>query len=141
MRQKIIRDKYYCLNCSREIPWKGCQYHHKYCSNKCQMESKVKRIHEKNKSLFNEGKLKRHRFIKRFLRERDGNKCSICGQEPMHNDEPLVMVLDHIDGNAANNDPSNFRLVCPNCDSQLPTFKGRNMGNGRASHGMKWYEQ
>ena len=25
----------------------------------------------------------------------------------------------------------NLRLVCPNCDSQLPTFKGRNTGNGR----------
>ena len=41
------------------------------------------------------------------------------------------MILDHIDGNADNNNLINLRLVCSNCDSQLPTYKGRNKGNGR----------
>ncbi|BBH17026.1 hypothetical protein Back2_13130 [Nocardioides baekrokdamisoli] len=34
--------------------------------------------------------------------------------------------------NASNNHRDNLRLVCPNCDSQLPTFKARNRGQGRA---------
>ncbi|WIM86214.1 hypothetical protein PT015_14985 [Candidatus Mycobacterium wuenschmannii] len=25
----------------------------------------------------------------------------------------------------------NLRLICPNCDSQLPTYKARNRGSGR----------
>ena len=44
----------------------------------------------------------------------------------------LNFVLDHIDGDASNSSKDNLRLVCPNCDSQLDTFKCRNKGNGRA---------
>lgn len=32
----------------------------------------------------------------------------------------------HIDGDASNNFRDNLRLVCPNCDSQLDTYKSRN---------------
>jgi hypothetical protein len=42
------------------------------------------------------------------------------------------LVLDHVDGDASNNRRNNLRLVCPNCDSQLPTYKSRDRGNGRA---------
>jgi 5-methylcytosine-specific restriction endonuclease McrA len=42
------------------------------------------------------------------------------------------LILDHVDGNADNWELANLRLVCPNCDAQLPTFKSRNRGNGRA---------
>jgi hypothetical protein len=40
--------------------------------------------------------------------------------------------LDHTDGNPTNNRRENLRLVCPNCDSQLPTYKSRDRGNGRS---------
>lgn len=43
----------------------------------------------------------------------------------------LESVLDHIDGDATNNARENLRMVCPNCDSQLPTFKSKNRGKGR----------
>ena len=46
--------------------------------------------------------------------------------------EEGVDILDHVDGDASNNRRENLRLVCPNCDSQLPTFKARNRGNGQA---------
>lgn len=128
-----------CLYCNKDIKWKGYSTTHKYCNNTCSSKHKHQLVYEKNKELFSEGELKRRVAIKPILIEMFGNKCSICGQESQHNGKSLTMVLDHIDGNATNNIPNNLRLVCPNCDSQLPTFKAKNRGNGRAKHGLKWY--
>jgi hypothetical protein len=58
--------------------------------------------------------------------------CAICGCPATWNDTELRFVLDHIDGDASNNHRENLRLICPNCDSQLPTYKSRNRGRGRA---------
>lgn len=140
MNYKGVKDRTFkCLNCSNEIKWKGYSYNHKYCDNACQGQLKHKTIIKRDKPLFELGLLKSRNSIKPFLIERDGNKCSICDQKPIHNNKPLTMILDHIDGNATNNQPTNLRLVCPNCDTQLPTYKSKNIGNGRAAHGLKWY--
>ena len=43
-------------------------------------------------------------------------------------DKELRMVLDHINGNKCDDSPQNLRYVCPNCDSQLSTRGGKNIG-------------
>mgnify|MGYP006054887599 CR=1 FL=1 len=68
--------------------------------------------------------------VKKYWKLKYGNKCSICGLTDWQG-KPLCLILDHIDGVSNNWATTNIRLVCPNCDSQLPTFKGRNKGNGR----------
>lgn len=42
--------------------------------------------------------------------------------------------MDHIDGDAANNIRDNIRLICPNCDSQLDTFKSKNKYSTRRNY-------
>jgi len=139
MRKKKLG--YYCLECGTLNPYKGKAFTNTYCNNQCQANHTKRKWFEDNEEDFLEGKLKARSCFKKFVLKRDGNKCSICEQEPFHNGKPLTMIIDHIDGDASNNSPENFRLVCPNCDSQLPTFKARNIGNGRATKGMDWYSR
>lgn len=70
--------------------------------------------------------------IRDYIYESQDNKCSLCGVGREWNGKPINLVLDHIDGDASNNRRENLRLVCPNCDSQLPTFKSRNRGSARS---------
>ncbi len=52
--------------------------------------------------------------------------CAICNMKPIWNNKELIFRLDHIDGNNNNNVLENLRWICPNCDSQLPTYGARN---------------
>lgn len=70
------------------------------------------------------------RLVRKYLIHKHGNKCMICGLSEWRN-IIIPLVSDHIDGNSNNNEISNFRIICNNCDSILPTFKGKNRGNGR----------
>lgn len=54
-------------------------------------------------------------------------KCSICGMEPIWQGKPLVLILDHINGENTDDRLQNLRWVCPNCNMQLPTTNGRNL--------------
>lgn len=54
------------------------------------------------------------------------DRCEACGQEPTWNGQPLVLHLDHIDGDKHNWELSNLKILCPNCHTQTPTFAGRN---------------
>lgn len=69
--------------------------------------------------------------IKVLLLKDQNNKCSICGIEPMWNNKKLVFILDHIDGKSINNNYNNLRCICPNCDSQLDTYKSKNKNSTR----------
>jgi hypothetical protein len=79
----------------------------------------------------NFGRLKRRLIAGGFLR----NRCSICSLGPFWNGSELVLRPDHINGNRRDNRLENLRMVCPNCDSQLPTFAGRNKGRSSVAPG------
>lgn len=71
------------------------------------------------------------KFIKEHILNEQEHKCIICDNLNIWNNKEIVFILDHIDGNASNNLRDNLRLVCPNCDSQLDTYKSKNKQSAR----------
>ena len=71
---------------------------------------------------------------KKYFLEEQNHCCAICGMKDEWNGKQLIFILDHIDGNADNNNRDNLRLICPNCDSQLDTFKSKNKKSARAKY-------
>ena len=124
-----------CVHCGKlqkDVPnTKGL-----YCNATCQhAHARIERI-----KLWKSGKvekLPRH-IVRKWLTEEKGYSCSVCGISEWRG-KPLTLWVDHIDGDATNNRPENFQLICPNCDSQQPTFGGKNYGKGRKSRGLKPY--
>ena len=70
----------------------------------------------------------RHRLKIRVLKSgKVPYRCFACGNKGKWQGKKLSLVLDHINGVKLDHRLSNLRFVCPNCDSQLPTYKSKNI--------------
>lgn len=126
--------QYICMGCG--ILFDGGNRTRKYCSNNCQTGFRwkiiVSQIEDGNITL-------RHVNYRKYLIEKYGAKCSLCGWDKVNSTSNTVPIeLDHIDGNSENNQLTNLRLVCPNCHSLQSTYKGLNKGNGRHSRMIRY---
>lgn len=54
-------------------------------------------------------------------------ECAICQNPGTWNGSKMSLVLDHINGINDDHRLTNLRFLCPNCNSQTPTFAGKNV--------------
>ncbi len=132
--RKRIKNTSYCISCNEKLSNSST----KYCSIVCQnnhrftlyisrwkigLESGSRGINSKNIS----------KFVKRFLLEKYGKKCSKCSWSQINPTTNVVpLEINHIDGDSENNQEENLELICPNCHSLTSSFRNLNKGKGRA---------
>lgn len=63
---------------------------------------------------------------KRLIKER-GHKCECCKKEAWLG-SPIPLEIDHANGDRQDNSRKNLQLLCPNCHSLTPTYRGKNIG-------------
>jgi len=132
--KRKLRRPCFCLCCGKRIEGSGKKYF-----NLAHMRAYIaKRRREELDAADNFGGFDLG-SVRRYLIELCDNTCAICGQDKWRN-APIPMVMDHIDGNAENNKRGNLRMICPNCDAQLSTYKGKNFGRGRHLRRQRYAE-
>jgi hypothetical protein len=124
-RYKKIKKQNTCKNC-------GVYVKKVFCSQACQMTLKWLKQKEKIETTGVFDSVRAQNYTKKYLIEVNGYACMICKAIEWQG-QPIPLVLDHVDGDSTNNKVDNIRLVCANCDMQLPTYKNKNKGKGRAS--------
>lgn len=109
---------------------KSSQALRQYCKdNGIKIPDLIKRRNVDNEDIFKQNsKVAQTVLRRRYTKLYPPQRCAICGQGLIWNGERLTLILDHIDGNNRNNRLENLRWVCPNCDIQLPTSRGKNIG-------------
>lgn len=121
-----------CLNCGNTF-YASYGFSNKFCCHECSCEYKHKEAYKyflEHPEEFQRANYTPQAFKDIMLKEQD-NKCAICNNPPEWNGKKLTFILDHIDGHASNNKRENLRLICPNCDSQLDTYKSKNKNGDR----------
>jgi hypothetical protein len=52
-------------------------------------------------------------------------ECAICGIGPEWQGQPLILHVDHVNGDICDSRRQNLRFLCPNCHTQTFTYAGR----------------
>lgn len=120
----MVKKQYKCVICNNDM-----NRHNIFCSRNC---ANIHNWNIKKENIYKNNGIGNFsiKTIKKYIIDEHGYKCSICNNTEWNN-QPIPLVLDHINGRAADNNLENLRLVCGNCDMQLPTYKSKNKNSDR----------
>ena len=120
-------EKYeFCLNCGKPLT----NRQRKYCNSSCQGEyqSKMKIEAWQNGEYDGlSGQYNLSKVIRKYLLEKKGYKCELCGWGEMNPFSGTIpLEVHHKDGDYKNNDEDNLQVLCPNCHSLTDSYKSLN---------------
>ena len=112
-----------CVNCNKNF--RRRKPSQKFCSHACSNEAR-RGIAYDGSALFDKEGRRRKNY--RLLKDLFGEFCAMegCPVSSNWNGQPLVLHVDHINGDNSDNVITNLRFLCPNCHTQTPTYAGRN---------------
>lgn len=118
-----------CQGCDVELKGAGrC-----FCSNACQQSHQRLQFIQAWKAGNVSGQvgMSISRHVRAYLVERCEGCCERCGCHSWRS-APVLLQVDHRDGDHTNCCEANLWMICPNCHAQQPTSGSRNRGRGRS---------
>lgn len=129
IRSVLIQQKNYCITCKKETVRKNA----KFCSSKCHHIYKWNEF----KKQVEHDEIVSHRRLRKYLLEKE-HACFMCGIDKWLG-KPILLILDHKDGDSENTKLSNCRLICSNCDATLSTYKSKNRNCTRSNRRERYH--
>ena len=97
----------------------------KQISNK--IEKQANSIRYSDEEVFVKNSTYQSSKLKERLKKYKEYKCDICFMEPIWNNKPLTLHVDHIDGDHTNNTLENLHFLCPNCHQQTQSWGNKKL--------------
>jgi len=142
--KELKKEPQYCSVCGKELSGYKTMFCSVECRRKFENEQYNKYIErwKKGEEVGCTPCYKIHRYVKRYLMDKNNNCCEECGWGEENKYTKIVpLQIHHINGDCTDNREENLQLLCPNCHALTENFGSRNKNSKRVFRRQKLFKQ